>query len=919
MQKLQQFYVLKFNSSRLYKDNYNINITMKTARKNGELISLGDNQVLRSIRKIKGKDIDFDFINSLFRERRKLTRRRNCIENKQRILQIDKDIDNLLFIPEYISVVIEKHSHYKHLIKHKLVVNGKKYVRLLCGAGNARRNTVFFVQEDIYDELDKILCNGHNEIKITENKYNAYYALSNSATYNVSEPRVCVVPDKEITMTKTVDWVIEKEPDDIIEEKDKELTFNLWDGMGICSPELAEQWSKDLELDYIPCSFCIRNYFVKGMVCVFDFHKFSREVAHTNIIKDLYGNEVNTDEIDMIITESQFKLWKGYDSWEHYLKCCEENDGRWGVTKFSPKQDKTSVFTNYQFLQVLNLDTSDKIEELCTPTVEWLDKIISQDSNYTLLYLLGSLCDKPLDEMELDDFMDVFNSLEPIVKALILNRDMLGDTYIKTKLARYLNTKINESYIGKLLVNGNFQTMLSDPYSLCEHIYGMEVKGLLNEFEHYSRYWNDRKIDKVVAMRAPLTWRSEANILNLQNNDKVNEWYKYLYSGIIYNVWGIDCMLHADSDFDGDLVFTTDNSTMINNVISGNPITYAKKPTEKKYINKNDLYKADLLSFDSKIGYITNCSTTLYAMLPLYKENTPEYNTIMHRLKECRVAQGNEIDKAKGLIVKSFPKHWTDWTNPDNPNEMFTAEDIRFNNSLLIDKRPYFMKYLYPKYKSQYNEHKNKYDYLCYREFGIHIDELLKLNNKTEEQECLVNNYNKFNQFLETNCPMNNICRYMEKRVKEIKINAKKPSPDYIFNIIFNKNIEITENQIKEMEKVYKSYRKSKSQSNNISNDNVDFDGENINIISKENLSSLNFDYISDDIQRLANLAVYVNYYLYPKSPKNFCWDLFGEGIVLNIYDNSNKHFTIPLLSNDGDIEYMGKKYKNKEVNIECQ
>ena len=113
-------------------------------------------------------------------------------------------------------------------------------------------------------------------------------------------------------------------------------------------------------------------------------------------------------------------------------------------------------------------------------------------------------------------------------------------------MARYLNAKIQESYIGKLLVDGNFQTMLSDPYALCEHIYGMEVNGLLKEKEHYSQYWNNRDVEKVVAMRAPLTWRSEANILNFQNNSKVNDWYQYLYSGIIYNVWGVDCMLHAD-------------------------------------------------------------------------------------------------------------------------------------------------------------------------------------------------------------------------------------------------------------------------------------------------------------------------------------------------------------------------------------
>ena len=346
------------------------------------------------------------------------------------------------------------------------------------------------MQEDIYEELDKILRNGHKPLKITESKYNAYYALSNSATYSVSEPRVCVVPDKEIQMKKTIDFVTESEPDDIIEEQERELTFNLWDGMGICSPELAKQWSQDLDLDYVPCCFCIRNYFVKGMVCVFDFHKFSREVAGKHIITDLYGKEVDTDNIDMIITESQFKLWKGYDSWQHYLDCCKENGGRWGVTKFTPKEDKTAVFTNYQFLQVLNLDTPEKIKELCEPTVEWFDKITSQDSNYSLLYLLGSLCDKPLNEMETEEFMDIFNTLEPSVRALILNRDLINDTYIKTKLARSLNRKIEESYLGKLMVNGNFQFMISDPYALAEHIYGLEVKGLLKEHEHYSQYWN---------------------------------------------------------------------------------------------------------------------------------------------------------------------------------------------------------------------------------------------------------------------------------------------------------------------------------------------------------------------------------------------------------------------------------------------
>lgn len=370
--------------------------------------------------------------------------------------------------------------------------------------------------------------------------------------------------------------------------------------------------------------------------------------------------------------------------------------------------------------------------------------------------------------------------------------------------------------------------------------------------------------------------------------------------------------------FDGDIVFTTNNSIMVDNSFDGNPITYQKKPTEKKYIDTKDLYKSDLLSFDSKIGYITNCSTTLYSMLPLFDKKSKEYSEIIHRLKECRVAQGNEIDKAKGLIVKDFPHHWTNWINPEKPNELFTKEEIEFNNKLLIEKRPYFMKYLYPTYKVKFNEHHNKYEYLCYRTFGIHIEELLKLENKTDEQQKLAKNYNKFNPLLDTDCVMNNICKYMEKEIKEIKINVRKENPDYIFDILFNKDIDITENQIKEMDKAYKLYQRSKNKSGNIevyNQENMD----NITSNSTDNVDALNFDYISDDIQRLANLAVYVNYYLYPKSTKNFCWDLFGDGIILNIYDNSNGNFTIPISNLNGNINYMGKKYKSERIEIECQ
>jgi hypothetical protein len=79
-----------------------------------------------------------------------------------------------------------------------------------------------------------------------------------------------------------------------------------------------------------------------------------------------------------------------------------------------------------------------------------------------------------------------------------------------------------------------------------EHAFGLEVKGLLKEFEHYAQYWNDRDAKSAVGMRSPLTWRSEVNKLNFIQNEQTEEWFQYINSGVIYNVWGSDCMIAAD-------------------------------------------------------------------------------------------------------------------------------------------------------------------------------------------------------------------------------------------------------------------------------------------------------------------------------------------------------------------------------------
>ena len=523
MVKLQQFFVMKINSSLLDFKQYNLQCDIFTMRKNKWLVSLADSQALRTIRKIRysrNPDIiryDPDVLEELKRNKKRISRHKYSDESYKAMNNINQSIDEMLFMPEYIIITIDKKKHYINMIKNGLCINGYNYVRFLCGAGHARNNTVVFIRQDFEQEVKQHLRNGCKDVKITENKYNAYFALSSTATYRIDDeynrdlvPKVLLVDDCEITMTKMVDWVdkvTEFDPDLPIElqnkykinTQEKELVFNLFDGGGLIDISAARKWAAKLELDYVPSVFILRNIFVKGCLFVVDFKKFAKEIAQKTIVTDLYGNDQNVLDKDIILTKSMFKLWNAYDSMEQYQECCEKYGNYWGVSRVSPKNDDDYVTTNYQFLQVLNMQQDD-VENICSTTLNWLKGVSGLDRVYSMLFLMGNLANGSNPEV-------IYNSIsDNIVKALAINQNMIKDDYIRQKLISAINKKIKESYIGKLLVKGCFSTMIPDPYAMMEWVFGLPVKGLLNEYEHYSQYWNKRGVNHVVGCRSPLTW-----------------------------------------------------------------------------------------------------------------------------------------------------------------------------------------------------------------------------------------------------------------------------------------------------------------------------------------------------------------------------------------------------------------------------
>jgi hypothetical protein len=515
MNKLQSFFVLKIDSSRLKNSSYTLDISFDDALANSEVVRLGDNQVLRTLRKIKGVGFSGEFL-SILTEKKK-----TAVAARFSTLEIDDEVNRLLFVPEVINVVFSNKSHYRHVIDNGFIVNGKKYIRLLGGAGMLRKNTVMFCDVGIATKMRSIL-DAHRDVskEIVPAKFNAYYGLYSTAGLVVTFPRVCVVDDAEETTSLC----------------NKDVPVSLFDGMGIVSPRLARVWGQEMGLDYLPSWFIFRAPFFKGLLATFDFHAFAQEIAQSNSIADVWGNVHRVEDIDVIATASQFKLWKSYPSFHKYREACFFLDLEFLISRPAPKQDKDFFLTNYQFLQPLSF--SDKqIEDVCKPTVDFFSRLAANEDSSLLLYLLGDGVEKAAGIMLNDSKME----------AVALDARMSNDPGIFLSIDAALSKKKKESKLGKLIFPGNFQAMISDPFAFCEHAFGLSgVDGLLLGGRCYSEYWFSRGVKKIAACRAPMILDSEINVLDVCAGSLY--WYQYISTGIVYSIHDDTMLRQGGSD-----------------------------------------------------------------------------------------------------------------------------------------------------------------------------------------------------------------------------------------------------------------------------------------------------------------------------------------------------------------------------------
>ena len=527
-QQASQRYIFKINSARLRKCKWDMTITLAEARKNDEIISLNDSQMLRWIDEMNGVTDAEARVAEIKAELKIAKRRPHSVQNKRAIRQMYAQLDEIQFKPDYMHLVIDKDKDMFRACEG-FKINGIRYVRLLGTNGGVKCSTIVFVSERLAPELRRRIDNGRNkDVPQIPAKLEAYRALTCSGSIPVSMPRgILVVPDAKTHFKEDVITLNDEADGEPVMElvNDYDVELDESDGYGLILPSLCERWSHELGLDYVASGMNTRCSWTKGMVFCFDFLDFADKVAAGNyVVKDAWGHDVDVRNVEMILTTSMLKLWGCYDGIEHYLQCCEENGYTFGIAKTCPKELENRRDTNYQFLQSLRL-TDDQLHELIKPTSDEIHDVLSGDCRKAMIYLRGMNVTSDT----------AFTGPSDYVKALMIDERMFNDPYVRRKIYRMIRTRIDEAKIGVIGVHANFSIACGDPYVLAQSIFGLEVTGLLGAGEIYNKYWMDAGAQRVGCFRAPMSTHENIKKLRVHRSDEAEYWYRYLTTCTMFN------------------------------------------------------------------------------------------------------------------------------------------------------------------------------------------------------------------------------------------------------------------------------------------------------------------------------------------------------------------------------------------------
>jgi hypothetical protein len=604
--------------------------------------------------------------------------------------------EDIMVVQAYYFQVLE------NLIKNGFIHNGEKYIYFSSSAGQIRTKKSVFIKESLWNQYKNTLMCGlsiesiNNKGGVNINKFQAYLALSNSATdewKNFNINKCIVVDDLETNVHSLVDYINHKTYE--ITRQTMDIPIEHTDGCGMILPRKSKK------------AFMCRLPWVKGLLVPFPFDQFTEE-NQSFIVTDIYGKkwDIKKDKIEVIFTKSQFKMYKYYSNWDEY----KENFIKFNcqAAKLNEEDISGDAKLNYQMLQTLTDITDEELKTICQSTVDDILQIGSDKE--TMLRVLGAT--------ETNRNKNYFQ------QALCMYPELLNDEHSKQVIKDKKKSLVKEAKAGKLNVTGKYTFLIPDLYAFCERLFlGQEnPKGLLRDGEVYCDIFNQGKID---ILRSPHLYR-EHGVRNNILKEETSKWF--ITHGVYTSIFDpISKMLQFDND--GDKALCIQDEIIVNvaerNMKGIVPLYYemAKAPAEQ--INGEDIYKSLILAYKANIGEISNNITKIW--------NSDNIN--LDVIKWLCMENNFTIDFAKTLYMPTRPEHVNEviasYIKAKVPHFFIHAKDKDVKNvECLNESTVNKLEHLIPNKRINFVKVAGKFDY-----------NVLMKNKDTETDQQIIDEY----------------------------------------------------------------------------------------------------------------------------------------------------------------------------------